>query len=391
MYEGKENFIKTFGSGEEADMSAYLTVKDGAARWVRVELAGAEIMELNEGPMTLASTAAALNLNVDEDALNSVGLCDEPNSSHAVLRDRIGGKNYLLSISGRRDLFDRAGASCPLMSKVPDSTAFEFVNKGLPYLKGKQVKMKLEDDKLWCCHGDKYAILPISELFDCVKGASLGFKNPKFIGGSYTHEFVQARWVCDDDKVSEAYKEYAFEASGNIYDQFYPVIYFSSSDVGDSCAVCHAELSDGKRFIQIGPPIRMRHTGGASVDKFRESLDGLYAIYKKGMKNLESLYEIEIEYPLNCAMNIAHSLNMSVPSMKTAIETFGDMFKNNQSLTAAEVFFLLQEGLYLQDTGKNNARTNKTFSLQVRESLTRVLAKGFKWEEYDSPTIFKEK
>ena len=390
MYEGNENFIKVFK--DESEMATFLTIKDGGAKWHTIDLTGASLLELDEGPMTSSDTVKKLNLKVSEDAIASVGLSDQKDASHTVLRDSYGGKTYLMSNSGRRDFLERAGAACPLINKVPTGTAFDFVNKGLPFLKGKKVLLKEEDEKLWCCHGANYSILPIGELFEAMTNASLGFNNPRFIHGTYTHEFVSARWECQDDKVSEAYKEYAFEATGNIYDHFFPVIYFSTSDVGDSCATAHAELSDGKRFIQIGSPIRLKHNAGATIDKFEQLLDGLFAAYKKGMNELQELYNLKIEYPLNCAMNIAHAMNVSIPCMKAAVDMFGDMFTSGQPTTASEVFFLLQEGLYLMERGnKGTLKENKSMALQVREGLTRVLAKSFKWEEYDSPTIFNSK
>ena len=136
----------------------------------------------------------------------------------------------------------------------------------------------------------------------------------------------------------------------------------------------------------------MKHNAGATIDKFEQLLDGLFAAYKKGMNELQELYNLKIEYPLNCAMNIAHAMNVSIPCMKAAVDMFGDMFTSGQPTTASEVFFLLQEGLYLMERGnKGTLKENKSMALQVREGLTRVLAKSFKWEEYDSPTIFNSK
>lgn len=95
--------------------------------------------------------------------------------------------------------------------------------------------------------------------------------------------------MSNDDEIIESYKDLAFEKTGLLnYDQYQPVIMFSTSDVGDSTATVFAGITDGKRYINIGNPIKLKHAGTASIEKFADLLQGLYAKYKESIDSLKN-------------------------------------------------------------------------------------------------------
>lgn len=389
-----ENSSKTFAKNEEKEMQQFLKKKDSEAVWYKFELSLSQAKSLVEGPMYLYDKAKKLGVTNSEEAIASVGLIDIDDLSHMVLQTRLKDgdhKVWLMSNSARRDFTQRCGADCPLIWKVSIDEAFDFINDGVKSLNGKSALAKYEDEKVWAVHGPEYRILPPSKLFfEVQKAIAKSFKSTDFAGGTWTHEIVQASWVSNDDEIIESYKDLAFEKTGLLnYDQYQPVIMFSTSDVGDSTATVFAGITDGKRYINIGNPIKLKHAGTASIEKFADLLQGLYAKYKESIDSLKKLYDIPISYPVNCAVNIARDIGIPISAITKATENFCDVFESNTPQTASEVFFLLQEAIYIAETVKKENISKNL--LCMKEAASRLLTGRFKWEDYDSPTIFQKK
>lgn len=113
-----------------------------------------------------------------------------------------------------------------------------------------------------------------------------------------------------DNDLAEYYKGYLTKMGYEKTDKFYPVVRFSSSDVGVCGANITPVLSNGKKDIQIGNPLTLNHKNKASIEMFKTNVKGIYALFRSTLKDFDRLEEIVLDYPERCFINLCKKIKI---------------------------------------------------------------------------------
>jgi hypothetical protein len=128
--------------------------------------------------------------------------------------------------------------------------------------------------------------------------------------------------------------------------------------------------------IHIGGCISVDHRLQRQVSDFEKELDQLFAQFCNSVGKLQTLLEIELEYPINAMTRICKKLSLPKKEALEAIAMF-EMAYGGGSATAHDVFMALQEIPYLMKIhGMPEAKL-----LVVQENMARALS--LRWNEYD--------
>lgn len=149
-----------------------------------------------------------------------------------------------------------------------------------------------------------------------------------------------------------------------------------TSDTGIASAKVSAMLMGTQHPIHIGGCISVDHRLQRQVSDFEKELDQLFAQFCNSVGKLQTLLEIELEYPINAMTRICKKLFLPKKETLEAIAMF-EMAYGGGSATAHDVFMALQEIPYLMKIhGMPEAKL-----LVVQENMARALS--LRWSEYD--------
>ena len=149
-----------------------------------------------------------------------------------------------------------------------------------------------------------------------------------------------------------------------------------TSDTGIASAKVSAMLMGTQHPIHIGGCISVDHRLQKKVSDFEKELDQLFAQFSDSVGRLQTLLEIELDYPVNAMTRICKKLSLPKKEALEAIAMF-EMAHGSGRATAHDVFFALQEIPYLMKIHK----MPEAKMLIVEENMARALY--LKWHEYD--------
>lgn len=299
-----------------------------------------------------------------------------------------------ISSTGLNSLVMRSGTDCSAISRASLLDKQVIINIGLKTLKGKQTLCLVSYGKVRAFNGGgTYAVLKESVMFDGIlKYLKNTYKKSKFMGGTYTHDYTTASFelTSDSEKILKSYSEACSEIGVEDVDDFKVWMYFSTSEVGASCATVSVALVKGLMKIVLGSPIKIEHSGDNHAEDFVAMLPTLMAKTKELMQSLKSIMEIKVQYPINAIIALGKFVGLSkiatltvATDMQTRMDEDLKMAKEENkkapTYTAHDVFFHCQEALMLMR--KNNVAPATIEKCE--ENLSRCLVKGFIWADFD--------
>lgn len=384
-----DNFVKNFEEGpvSEIEMGEFLLRVDEESTWKDIGLEDTKAKSIVSGPMFIGAVRDELKLNKDisDEAIGST--CDPENYDGSKFAWFAGTEDYLLSKTGLSSLVLRLGADSSRFNKLPDIDKQTVLNCYTKIAKN-TAKCLYRFEKVRAVNGPDYAILPQGQLFKSLTEKLLEeYPNYEFKGGSFEQDLTEANFLLPDqaeELLSEYKKKIAGAVSSSKLEDCIPSVTFQTSDTGASCATIITKLvnKNNKNFvINMGSPILLPHKNGATIEKFENMLDGMFAIFQERVSLIDALMKIEMQHPINAVISIAKKCNLSKPALRETIDTFLPVFTTSSTKTTAhDVFYVLQEVLY-------NMRCNKKLSklsiLTGEENVARCLSPKYDWKAED--------
>lgn len=312
-----------------------------------------------------------------------------------ILRDTMQNTRLLLKASegyypvrscAVKTILDRARVSGNALNKVRKSVLAQILNECMKVASGDAL-LRIADDKVSAVLGgdsSDYAILEMPALFEeTMAYLEKRFPGYTFAGGWFEHSMVTALWeLSATPELVESYQR-ALVQHGRKPEELKPALRLTSSDVGLSGANLFPTLFKGidSKTLTLGEPLKLEHTNGANLSKFRDQLGMIFSQYTKALGNLTALLDVEVSYPVNAMLGVMKRI--SIPK-KLAYQA-ADLFKaqyGEDGCTAHEAYYGISEVLFmLQCDGASGSRI-----AQMEEKVARAL--HMRWRDYDMPGQF---
>lgn len=335
---------------------------------------------------------------LEEDATITQLLMDNYTISgrEGILKDTMENTRLLLKASERyypvrgcavKTILDRARVSGNALSKVKKPVLAQILNECMKVANGDAL-LRIADDKVSAVLGgdsSDYSILEMPALFEeTMEYLQDQFPGYTFAGGWFDHSIVTALWeLTATPELVESY-QHALVHHGKKPEDLRPALRLTSSDVGLSGANLYPTLFRGRdgKILTLGNPLKLEHTNGASLDKFREQLGLIFAQYTKALKNLTALLDVEIMYPVNTMLGIMKRITIPKKLAYQATDLFVAQC-GEDGCTAHDVYCGISEVLFLlQCDGADGSRI-----VQMEEKIARAL--HMRWHDYDMPGDFR--
>lgn len=373
----RDDFSQVFG--QEPAFLGFLREREQSAGWNK------------EASNTLRFEALDENSSVTQLLLDNYAM----GGREGILKDTMENTRLLLKASERyypvrgcavKTILDRARVSGSALSKVKKPVLAQILNECMKVASGDAL-LRIADDKVSAVLGgdsSDYAILEMPALFeDTIGYLQKRFPGYTFAGGWFDHSMVTALWeLTATPELVESYQR-ALALHGYKPEELKPALRLTSSDVGLSGANLFPTLFKGadSKILTLGEPLKLEHTNGASLDKFRDQLGFIFSQYTKALGNLTALLDVEVSYPVNTMLGVMKRI--SIPK-KLAYQA-ADLFKaqyGEDGCTAHEVYYGISEVLFmLQCDGASGSRI-----AQMEEKVARAL--HIRWRDYDMPGEF---
>lgn len=233
---------------------------------------------------------------------------------------------YPINYTAYESLFSRAGLDGPAFTHCLKNKKYSelitLLNTGFSLFQKKSFIL-IRDEKIFAAHSDKYHIMPIIDLLECIQTVL----DQDFSG-----------WTLKKCDNADAFTECHFDLSAqkdvlmhSLNRQLTrsgkqpldgsPMLQFCTSDTASSSACLYPILYTHHTYIQIGDPIRIRHDAGSIID-FNSRCREIFALYKKATVNLRNLLDIPMHYPVDALAHIAKKLKLPIKATQTVIQEF---------------------------------------------------------------------
>jgi len=306
------------------------------------------------------------------------------NTTGLILKNRGALTNYMpLRDCAIPTMLDRARIGGTALNHVTREVFRDIVNECfLVAPKDATAKVRYADEKISAVLSSHYVPLDMPEIFE-IAADEIHSRFPRniFAGGQWSHSITSCEWALEgENSLVDAYKQ-ALDRHGVDNDYISPGLRLSSSDVGISGVNLMPKLIIGKNrvFLPLGGVVGLEHKTGASMQKFRENLGGVFGQYRDKLANLASLLDVGIAYPEGCFAAITKRLGIPKKYADPAREAFAFAFYDGSSCTAHDVYCGLGELLFqMQISGATGEQM-----LRMEDSIARALTLNFR--DYDKP------
>lgn len=295
---------------------------------------------------------------------------------------KVDGNLYPIRGTAYKTLLDRAKISGTALPKLSRKELAHVLNACLA-LHHSDALLLIRDEKVSAAHsGDEkdYSVLPMDELLTILeKKMEERFPGFQFEGGYSDHSFTSACWTfpCQKEDLLGTYsKTLAAHGKTAMATRLVPGIRFMTSDTGLASAKVSAMLMGTQYPIHIGGCVAVDHRHQKKVTDFGDALDQLFAQFCDSVAKLQSLLEIQLEYPINAMTRICKKLSLPKKEAIEAIAMY-EMAYGGGTATAHDVFMAMQEIPYLLKTH----HTPEGKMLVVEENMARALS--LKWSDFD--------
>ena len=368
----QDNYATTFDSYPA--MLTYHETMSKETTWRRCKVSEMHIEPLDTGS-PLFSKPADFSAGISEEAVIDT-------AANLGLALRVGSDLYPIRSTAYKTLLDRAKIGGTALPKLKRKDLADVLNACLA-LYSTEALLLVRDEKVSAAHsGDMkdYSVLPMDELLHALeKNMEARFPGYQFESGYSDHAFTSGCWTFPaqkDDLLGTYSKMLASKGKSTMASKLVPGIRFMTSDTGIASAKVSAMLMGTQHPIHIGGCISVDHRLQSKVSDFEKELDQLFAQFCDSVGKLQTLLEIELDYPVNAMTRICKKLSLPKKEALEAIAMF-EMAYGGGSATAHDVFMALQEIPYLMKIHK----MPEAKMLVVEENMARALT--LKWNEYD--------
>ena len=368
----KDDFATTFDSYPEM-IHFHESLSKGTV-WRRCKVKDLHVEPL-DASSALCTTPSAFVPGTSEDAVADT-------VENLGLALRVGGDLYPLRTTAYKTLLDRAKISGTALPKLKKAELAAVLNACLA-VHSSDALLLVRDEKVSATHsGDvmDYSVLPIDELLHTLEQKmDARFPGYHFVNGYCDHAYTSGCWTFPsqrEDMLGTYAKALQTKGMGTMATKLVPGIRFLTSDTGVASAKVSAMLMGTQHPIHIGSCISVDHRLQRKVEDFDKELDQLFAQFCDSVSKLQTLLEIELQYPVNAMTRICKKLSLPKKEALEAIAMF-EISYGGGTATAHDVFMALQEIPWLMKANKHP----EAKLLTVEENMARALS--IRWSDFD--------
>ena len=368
----KDDFATTFDSYPEM-IHFHESLSKGTV-WRRCKVKDLHVEPL-DASSALCTTPSAFVPGTSEDAVADT-------VENLGLDLRVGGDLYPLRTTAYKTLLDRAKISGTALPKLKKAELAAVLNACLA-VHSSDALLLVRDEKVSATHsGDvrDYSVLPIDELLHTLEQKmDARFPGYHFVNGYCDHAYTSGCWTFPsqrEDMLGTYAKALQTKGMGTMATKLVPGIRFLTSDTGVASAKVSAMLMGTQHPIHIGSCISVDHRLQRKVEDFDKELDQLFAQFCDSVSKLQTLLEIELQYPVNAMTRICKKFSLPKKEALEAIAMF-EISYGGGTATAHDVFMALQEIPWLMKANKHP----EAKLLTVEENMARALT--IRWSDFD--------
>ena len=368
----KDDFATTFDSYPEM-IHFHESLSKGTV-WRRCKVKDLHVEPL-DASSALCTTPSAFVPGTSEDAVADT-------VENLGLALRVGGDLYPLRTTAYKTLLDRAKISGTALPKLKKAELAAVLNACLA-VHSSDALLLVRDEKVSATHsGDvrDYSVLPIDELLHTLEQKmDARFPGYHFVNGYCDHAYTSGCWTFPsqrEDMLGTYAKALQTKGMGTMATKLVPGIRFLTSDTGVASAKVSAMLMGTQHPIHIGSCISVDHRLQRKVEDFDKALDQLFAQFCDSVSKLQTLLEIELQYPVNAMTRICKKFSLPKKEALEAIAMF-EISYGGGTATAHDVFMALQEIPWLMKANKHP----EAKLLTVEENMARALT--IRWSDFD--------
>ena len=368
----KDDFATTFDSYPEM-IHFHESLSKGTV-WRRCKVKDLHVEPL-DASSALCTTPSAFVPGTSEDAVADT-------VENLGLALRVGGDLYPLRTTAYKTLLDRAKISGTALPKLKKAELAAVLNACLA-VHSSDALLLVRDEKVSATHsGDvrDYSVLPIDELLHTLEQKmDARFPGYHFVNGYCDHAYTSGCWTFPsqrEDMLGTYAKALQTKGMGTMATKLVPGIRFLTSDTGVASAKVSAMLMGSQHPIHIGSCISVDHRLQRKVEDFDKELDQLFAQFCDSVSKLQTLLEIELQYPVNAMTRICNKFSLPKKEALEAIAMF-EISYGGGTATAHDVFMALQEIPWLMKANKHP----EAKLLTVEENMARALS--IRWSDFD--------
>ena len=368
----KDDFATTFDSYPEM-IHFHESLSKGTV-WRRCKVKDLHVEPL-DASSALCTTPSAFVPGTSEDAVADT-------VENLGLALRVGGDLYPLRTTAYKTLLDRAKISGTALPKLKKAELAAVLNACLA-VHSSDALLLVRDEKVSATHsGDvrDYSVLPIDELLHTLEQKmDARFPGYHFVNGYCDHAYTSGCWTFPsqrEDMLGTYAKALQTKGMGTMATKLVPGIRFLTSDTGVASAKVSAMLMGTQHPIHIGSCISVDHRLQRKVEDFDKELDQLFAQFCDSVSKLQTLLEIELQYPVNAMTRICKKFALPKKEALEAIAMF-EISYGGGTATAHDVFMALQEIPWLMKANKHP----EAKLLTVEENMARALS--IRWSDFD--------
>ena len=368
----KDDFATTFDSYPEM-IHFHESLSKGTV-WRRCKVKDLHVEPL-DASSALCTTPSAFVPGTSEDAVADT-------VENLGLALRVGGDLYPLRTTAYKTLLDRAKINGTALPKLKKAELAAVLNACLA-VHSSDALLLVRDEKVSATHsGDvrDYSVLPIDELLHTLEQKmDARFPGYHFVNGYCDHAYTSGCWTFPsqrEDMLGTYAKALQTKGMGTMATKLVPGIRFLTSDTGVASAKVSAMLMGSQPPIHIGSCISVDHRLQRKVEDFDKELDQLFAQFCDSVSKLQTLLEIELQYPVNAMTRICKKFSLPKKEALEAIAMF-EISYGGGTATAHDVFMALQEIPWLMKANKHP----EAKLLTVEENMARALS--IRWSDFD--------
>ena len=368
----KDDFATTFDSYPEM-IHFHESLSKGTV-WRRCKVKDLHVEPL-DASSALCTTPSAFVPGTSEDAVADT-------VENLGLALRVGGDLYPLRTTAYKTLLDRAKISGTALPKLKKAELAAVLNACLA-VHSSDALLLVRDEKVSATHsGDvrDYSVLPIDELLHTLEQKmDARFPGYHFVNGYCDHAYTSGCWTFPsqrEDMLGTYAKALQTKGMGTMATKLVPGIRFLTSDTGVASAKVSAMLMGTQHPIHIGSCISVDHRLQRKVEDFDKELDQLFAQFCDSVSKLQTLLEIELQYPVNAMTRICKKFSLPKKEALEAIAMF-EISYGGGTASAHDVFMALQEIPWLMKANKHP----EAKLLTVEENMARALS--IRWSDFD--------
>ena len=368
----QDNYATTFD--DYTAMLSYHKTLSAQSNWHTCKVKSLHVEPL-DGTSPLYGRPSAFAAGTSEEAVTDT-------VENLGLALNVDGTIYPIRSTAYKTLLDRAKINGSALPKLSRKELANVLNACLA-VHNSDALLLIREEKVSAAHsGDEkdYSVLPMDELLITLE-KKMGERFPGFVfeSGYSDHSFTSGCWTFPgqkEDLLGTYAKTLASHGKTSMANRLVPGIRFMTSDTGLSSAKVSAMLMGTQHPIHIGGCVAVDHRHQKKVTDFEDAMDQLFAQFCDSVAKLQSLLEIQLEYPINAMTRICKKLSLPKKESVEAIAMY-EMAYGGGPATAHDVFLAMQEIPYLLKTH----HIPEAKMLTVEENMARALS--IKWSDYD--------